>query len=139
MIAAATLWLVAKGQEPALDLRQLAIQELRDPAPLDLQSSDPVQINDFLRRQAGVERCIPEQTGARLTGARVIRKGGVRVAAVTYRVGEDTATLMVARDGQSGDLGHGDQHWQAQGQSYALASSNADRPEAACILCHAAL
>ena len=139
MIAAATLWLVAKGQEPPLDLRQLAIQELRDPSPLDLRSSDPAQINDWIGRQAGVALTIPERTGAHLAGARVIQKGGARIAAVTYRVGDDTATLLVARAAPSADFGHGHAQWQARGQTYALASSNPDHPEAACLLCHATL
>jgi hypothetical protein len=139
MIAAATLWLVAKGQEPAFDLEQLAIQELRNPVPLELRCSDPAQINDWMRRQAGVELTIPARTGARLTGARVIQKGGARIAAVTYRVGDDAATLLVARAAPSADLGHGHSQWQARGQTYALASSNPGRPEAACLLCHTAL
>jgi len=139
MIAAATLWLVAKGQEPALDLRQLAIQELSNPVSPELRCSDPAKINDWMRRQAGVELAIPERTGAHLTGARVIQKGGARIAAVTYRVGDDTATLLVARAAPSRDLGHGHFQWQARGQIYALASSNPERPEAGCLLCHASL
>jgi hypothetical protein len=139
MIAAATLWLVAKGQEPGLDLRQLAIQELRNPVPLELRCTDPAQINSWMRRQAGVELAIPERRGVRLAGARVIQKGGARIAAVTYRVGNETATLLVARATPSADFGHGHLLWQARGQSYALASSNPERSEDACLLCHAAL
>jgi hypothetical protein len=139
MIAAATLWLVAKGQEPSLDLRQLAIQELRAPAPEELRSSNPAQINDRMRREAGVELGIPESTAAHLTSARTIQKGGTCIAAVTYRVGDDTATLLVARASSSLDLGHGQAQWQAHGQTYALAISNPDHSEAACILCHATL
>ncbi len=139
MIAAATLWLVAKGQDPGLDLRQLAIQELRAPGPADLRSGDPARINDWMRREAGVEVGLSERPGVRLTGARVIRKGEARIGAVTYRVGDDTATLLVARAGSSGDFGHGQAQWQARGQSYALASSNPEHAEAACLLCHAAL
>jgi hypothetical protein len=139
MIAAATLWLVAKGQEPALDLQQLAIQELRDPAPLDLRCTDPTQINDWMRRQAGVSLSVPQHTGAHLAGARMIRKGGLRIGALTYRVGDETAILLVARAAPAADFGHGHAQWQAQGQVYGLASSNPDRPEAACLLCHASL
>jgi hypothetical protein len=131
--------LVAKGQEPPLDLHQLAIQELRNPVPPDLRCTEPGRINDWMRRQAGDELTIPERTGVRLTGARMIQKGGARIAAVTYRVGDDTATLLVARAAPSADLGHGHAQWQSQGQIYALASSNPERPEAACLLCHATL
>jgi hypothetical protein len=139
MIAAATLWLAAKGQEPVLNLQQLAIRELGDPAPLDLRSSNPSQIDEWMRRQTGLELTIPERNGAHLSGARVIQKGGARIGAVTYRVGDDTATLLVARAAPAADFGHGHVQWQARGQTYALASSNPDHPEAACLLCHASL
>jgi hypothetical protein len=125
MIAAATLWLVAKGQDPGLDLRQLAIQELRDPAPLELVSSDPARINDWTRQEAGVECNVPTRTGVRLTGAKVIRKGRTRIAA--------------ARANTSEDFGHGHALWQERGQAYAVSSSNPNRPDAGCFLCHAAL
>jgi hypothetical protein len=139
VIAAATFWLVAKGQEPVLDLRQLAIQELRDPLALDLQSSDPAQIGDWMQQQTGMVLCLPARNTVRLVGARVIQKGGSRIGAVKYRVGDDTATLLIAQAGSSPDLGHGHILWKARGQTYALASSNPDRPEAACLLCHASL
>lgn len=139
MIAAASLWLVARGQEPLPNLQQLALQELRDPAPLQLHSSDPARINDWMRRQAGLDLAIPERSGARLAGARVIQKGGARIGAVSYRVGEDTATLLIARAAPAADFGHGHAQWQAGGQTYALAGSNPDHPEAACLLCHATL
>lgn len=138
MIAAATLWLVAKGQDPGLDLQQLAIQQLRDPRPLDLQSADPAQIKAWANRQAGVELSFPAGTPVCFLGARMIRKSGTRIAAVTYRVGGDTATLLVARAGSSADLGHGHQ-WKSQGQTYALASSNPAHLDGACVLCHASL
>src|SRR5438552_18238673 len=53
-VAAGTLWLVAKGAEPALDLRQLAIEQLRHPEPLALHTGDPRVIAAFMR-QAGLE------------------------------------------------------------------------------------
>ncbi|HTS26902.1 MAG TPA: hypothetical protein VMH81_13580 [Bryobacteraceae bacterium] len=139
MIAAATLWLVARGQERGLDLQELAIQELHNGAPLDFQSNDAARINHWIGREAGLEPCIPVQTGVRLAGARVIRKGDVRIAVVSYRVGEDMATLVVAGNGTSANSGHGHSQWQARGQSYALASTNAEDAQAACRLCHATL
>src|SRR5437763_10271285 len=41
MAAAGTLWLVAKGEGPPLDLRQLAIEQLRDAGPFEFRSDDP--------------------------------------------------------------------------------------------------
>ncbi|HLK64231.1 MAG TPA: hypothetical protein VKU19_12375 [Bryobacteraceae bacterium] len=139
MVAAASLWMVTRGQGRGIDLQQLAMQELRTPAPSEFDSNDPAQVNDWMRRQAGIELNIPEHTSACITGARVIRRAGERIAAVTYRVGEQNATLLVARGGQSAHTGHGRAQWQAHGQSYAVATSNLERSDAACLLCHTAL
>jgi len=147
MIAVATLWLVAKGQEPALDFRQLAIQELRHPLPLDVQSSDAAQVRDWVHRKAGVDLSPATGTPVCLVGARVIEKGGARIGAVTYKVGADTAVLLVARAGLSANSGHGpgttadsgSQSWTAGGQAFALAVSNPEHSEFACLLCHASL
>jgi hypothetical protein len=140
MAAAGTLWLVAKGEEPALDLRQLAIEQVRHSEPVELRSSDPAQISAWLRR-AGLDVKLPAETAAsvRLVGARVIEKRGARVAEIQYKVGPDTATLLVARAGSGPDAGHRSLAWRSRGQSYALASSSSERPDAPCLLCHASL
>lgn len=140
MAAAGTLWLVAKGEQPALDLRQLAIEQLRNSEPVELHSSDPAQISAWMRR-AGLEVALPAEHGAavKLVGARVIEKGGTRIGEIQYRVGSDTATLLVARAGSGPEVGHGHSAWRSRGQSYALASSNSERPDAPCLLCHASL
>jgi len=137
MVAAATLWLAAKGQEPALSLEQLALQQLHHPAPLDLLSSDPAQIAAWTRRHADVALAIPAGTPVHLTGVRVIRNGGVRITAVDYTVGGDAATLLVARTGPPDGTSHGRMSWRSGGLTYALACSNPEHPEAACPLCHA--
>jgi len=140
MAAAGTLWLVAKGEEPALDLRQLAIEELRHSQPLELNSSDPAQISAWMRR-AGLEVRLPAEKNAavRLLGACVFEKRGTRVGAVEYQVGGDKAILLVAHAGPGVEGGHGNAAWRARGQSYALASSNPERPDEPCGLCHASL
>jgi len=146
MAAAGTLWLVAKGEAPALDLRQLAIEQLRNAEPVELHSSDPAQISAWMRR-AGLDVKLPSETAAtvRLVGARVIEKRGARIGdrqyigEIQYKVGPDTATLLVARAGSGPDGGHRHLAWRSRGQSYALASSNSERPDAACLLCHASL
>ncbi len=139
MIAAAMLWLVARGQDRGLDLRQMAMLELRNAAPLDLETNDIQRINDWTRQQTGLDLAIPEQAAAKVTGARIIRKEGSCIAAVSFRVGKDTATLLVAKASQPGEFGHTHAQWQAHGQSYALATSNSEHSEIACRLCHAAL
>jgi hypothetical protein len=150
MAAAGTLWLVAKGEEPALDLRRLAIQQLRDSEPLELHSSDPAEISAWMRR-AGLDVKLPSETAAkvRLVGARVIERRGARIGdtqyigEIRYQVGGDTATLLVARAGSGAssgpDGGHRQFAWRSRGQSYAVASSSPERPNAPCLLCHASL
>jgi len=140
MAAAGTLWLVAKGEEPALDLRQLALEQLRNPEAVELHSSDPARISAWMRR-AGLNVTLPSQRGTlvRLVGARLIEKGGVRIGEIRYTVGRDTAALLVARAGSGPEGGHGHYAWRSQGQSFAVASSDAERPDEPCLLCHANL
>jgi hypothetical protein len=139
LVAAATLWLAAKGQEPELSLGELALQQLNHPAPLDLLSSDPAAIAAWARRHAGIPLSIPAATRAHLSGVRLIQKRGTLIAAVDYTVGNDAATLLVARTGPDAGTPHRRLSWRSGGLTYALACSDPDHPEAACLLCHASL
>lgn len=141
-LAAMALWL-ADTRPPVLDIRQLAAAgshgRLR-PAALDLQSGDPGEIRDFLRRQANVDVPLRAAAGIRLQGARVLRGGGRPVGAVEYRVGQDSVTLLVAHADPACPLpphGNHSAAWQARDQVFALACPNPERLEAACLLCHA--
>jgi len=140
MAAAGTLWLVAKGEEPALDLRQLAIEQMHKSEPVELHSSDPAQISALMRR-AGLEVTFPAEKSAtvRLVGARVMERRGVRIGEIQYQVGADTAMLLVAHAAPGPDGGHGHMAWRSHGQSYALASSSSERLDVPCLLCHASL
>lgn len=140
MVAAGTLWLVAKGEVRPLDLRQLAIEQLRDPGPVELQSSNPAEISAWMQ-QAGLEVPLGSNMAAtvHLVGARVIEKRGTRIGEIRYRVGANTATLLVARAGSGPDSGHGQLAWRSRGQSFAIASYGTERPDAPCLLCHASL
>ena len=140
MAAVGTLWLVAKGEVPSLDLRQLAIEQLRDPLPMELQSNDPAEISAWVQR-AGLELPLGPRMAAKveLVGARVIERRGARIGEIRYRVGADTATLLVTRGGSGPDGGHGRMAWRSRGQTYAVASSSTDHPDAPCLLCHASL
>src|SRR5689334_3318854 len=51
MVTAGTLWMVAKGQEPAVDLHVLAMRELAGGAPLDIRSGDAREIAAWARRE----------------------------------------------------------------------------------------
>jgi len=143
-VAAATLWLAARGQEPPVNLtnvnlERLAMEQLHTDTPLNLRSSDPAQIAEWSRQHAGVTVKLPERGQARLAGVRLIRRGGIRMVAVDYSVGGDTATLLVARSAAGPESGHGRMSWTSGELSYALACSNLDHPEAACLLCHSSL
>jgi hypothetical protein len=140
-LAAGALWL-ADVREPALDIRQLAESQSRQPAALGLRSHDPGEIRAWLRRHTGVDVPLPAATAVRLEGARVVRHGTQRVAAVEYRVGKDMVTLLVARADPGCPLPpHGGRAvaWQARDQVYALACSNPERVDQACQLCHSTM
>lgn len=133
MAAAATLWLAARGEEPTLDLDRLAAEQLHNGGPLDLRSNDPAEIARWTRQHAGVAVWLPAGTPVRLAGARIIRR---HVAAVEYCVGSDSAVLLVAQSDGACAV-HGRLSWRSGDQLYALASTNWQHPEAACVLCHA--
>src|SRR5207249_1299549 len=60
------------------------------------------------------------------------------VAAAAYTVGEEHALLLVTRTGGA-ESPHGRATWKSGGQLYALASSNLQHLEGACVLCHTSL
>ena len=144
-LVAMALWL-ADGREPVLDIRQLAAAPdgrlAAGAAPLDLHSGDPGEIRRWLQHTAGVDVPLRPVAGIKLEGARMVRGAGRKIAAVDYRVGPDSATLLVARADPACPLPqHGGRAsaWQARDQVYAVACSNPERLEAACLLCHSAL
>jgi hypothetical protein len=139
VVAAGTLWMVAKGQEPAVNLRLLAAQELTASATLDIRSSDPREIVAWARREAGVELALAPAASVELTGARIVRQRGECIAAVSYRVDGREAAMLVARASVSAESPHRSMAWQSGRQSYALASADASHADAACRICHSTL
>src|SRR5450432_2694482 len=133
--AAGVLWAVAQRRQPALNLQQLAIEQLRNPESLEMHSADPRAISAWMR-QAGIDVTLPAPSIAtvHLVGARVFQKHGTRFGAVAYRVGSDTATLLVASASIAPGPGHGRLACKTRGQSYTVACSNPDHPETACLL-----
>ena len=114
-------------------LEAIAARELASAGPVEFHSSDPVEIGAWLRREAGVDVAIPRSTRVKLEGARVVRQGGVRIGEVAYRVGDETALLLVAQVGAfRAPSKHGGNSWQQQQQVYAIADH-----QAGCVLCHA--
>jgi hypothetical protein len=139
VVAAGTLWMVAKGQEPAIDLHLLAAQQLGVQGPLDIQSSNPVEIAAWARREAGVEVNLSPGGSVALAGARIVRQRGECAAAISYRVDGREAALLVARASVPSGGAHGGMAWQSGRQSYALASADASHADAACRICHSSL
>jgi len=118
------------------------LANVREAAATQFASHDPRAIRVWLRQHSGLDVPLPDTTTVRLTGARVLRRGGERIAAVDYRAGRDRVTLLIARADPRHPLPpHGTRvaAWQARDQVYTLDSSDPDRVEAACQLCHASL
>lgn len=140
LIAAGTFWTGRRGA----DLESLAARELNHSANLELhsglelRSGDAVEIAAWLRREAGLEVAIPVSARVQLEGARLIRARGALIGEVAYRVGDDSALLLVARAGGAfrAAAKHGGFSWQKQEQVYAIASTRPDQRRAACALCH---
>ncbi len=135
-IAAGMLWSYTIRKRAPVDLRQLALAQLHNSKPLDFRSDDPAEINRWLRQQTGADARLPAHSTARLLGARIIRMGGVSIGAVAYRVGDNEATLLVARGPTVAENSHRQFVWCARGVNYALACTDEAHPEAACLLCH---
>ncbi len=88
-------------------------------------------VNRYLSSRAGIDLPIPAHTRARLERARILEQGGVRVAAVTYRLDNSEATVLIAR--ASAVRGPA---WKPHGRTYAIACA---KPHMACVLCHSNL
>lgn len=82
-------------------------------------------VNRYLAREAGFQLPIPGSTRAQLERARIVKRGGARIAAITYRLNGTESTVLIARAGTIRGAA-----WQAHG-TYAIAGS--------CVLCHANL
>ena len=131
LLAVTVLWSGRRGA----GLEAVAARELAGPASLQMHSNDAAEIGAWLRREAGVDVALPPGH-AKLEGARVIREHGAVIGAVSYRVGNESALLLVARAGESfrAPAKHGGLTWQRQQQVYAVACSSPG--PAACALCH---
>jgi hypothetical protein len=130
-VAAAVVMIIAGGyaasRTAALDLRQLAARELRGTETVEFASTDPVAIAAWLRREAGVDVPLRPADGVHLTGARLIRRYGVRVAAISLQVNAGKATVLIAHAGPAVEGTPA-----CKISDHALAAA----PEAGCHLCH---
>jgi hypothetical protein len=141
-LAISAMWLLARTHPRWQDLQHLAVAQLYNSDPLQLESANADEIAVWMRREAGIAlRLHGGNPDVRLLGARVIRLGGSRIGAVSYRVGEHRATMLVARAaGGSGiSAGPGPLACKGRDQVLAVACSNPSQPELACLLCHTGL
>jgi hypothetical protein len=118
LLVAGMLWFAAQSRHAPTDLRLLAANQLRDPSPLDVRSSDPAELTRWLRRQVGVDLSLP----ACVEGGRLLSKSGTPAAAIMLRIRNDQAALLVAHTGSG-------MSWRAVGLN----------PDAGCLHCHANL
>jgi len=109
------------------------------PARLELRSQNPTEIRRWVYDRTGVEVPLAPSANVRLEGARMLRRGDHPAAAITFRAGQRTATLLVARADPRAALPPRRPHatvWQSGDQAYALTGTASG---AACQLCHASL
>lgn len=156
------LCVIAFRQISALGTERLTAQDLvqlaRTPGDFDFRSNDFASIRSWAKAEADVDIDLPpgraaESAHIRLLGVRLMRLRGVSVAAIDYRVGNETATLLVSdrRAGLRANSGAG-RHlfaatkvdsrrslisWNMKDQNYAIAFSGAAGLHEACMLCHA--
>lgn len=124
----------------------------------DLRSDNFEDIRAWAKTEANIDIDLPsgqlarDRGDVRLLGARLIRRRGLPVAAIDYRVGDESATLFVSgkRAGLSGTTeaaGHlfsqtpstGEARlvsWNMRNQTYTIAFSGAGNAHGACLLCH---
>jgi hypothetical protein len=141
-LALSAMWLLARTHPRWVDLQHLAAEQLYNSDPLQLESANADEIAVWMRREAGVALRLPGRNpDIRLMGARVIRFGGSRIGAVSYRIGGHRATLLIARATGGGGIsaGSGPMACKGRDQVLAVACSNPSQPELACLLCHTRL
>src|SRR5579862_2732927 len=152
------LWQLNQARKSLRDLAQFTKTELRAVADAnnvpELKSGDPAEIRRWVKDNGNIEIEMTAQPspGVRLLGARLVRVGGKLIAAVGYRVGENTATLLVSQnrldvvggspaarhlvsqtDGENGQRLY---LWNMRDESYTIAWAGPHDSEGACLLCH---
>jgi len=153
-MAGGVAWRVAVAHNPGSGVRALAVEELRrleaGGGRLDFRSDDPRAIRNWVKAVADIDIELPGSSKVRLLGARLIERQGAPVAAIDYRAGDGSATLVVSGKGMSGgtksphvfaSVGAAENDrvysWKMREQEYAIASSATHDPHVACLLCHA--
>ncbi|MFZ5876857.1 MAG: anti-sigma factor family protein [Nitrospirota bacterium] len=148
----------ARHQTP--DLVQLAVQHhklsLRQPHALDVIDDDPAVVSTWLEHRLNfdvdVPRISPEEF--RMVGGRIAQTADIRAAYLSYRVGQETVSLLITppqeiriagRDVISfrnilfhpADVdGHHTLEWSDSRHTYVLVASSPRLVSDACLICH---
>jgi hypothetical protein len=122
----------------------------RDPSE-EISSTDAQQIRSWVKAKSNIDIPLPDRpTLVRLVGARIIRLQQYSVAVINYRVGSESATMLVTdhqATGESRNPGHTSPRvsnvggtalysWSLGPDDYTIAFTGAKEPRAACLLCH---
>ena len=117
----------------------------------EISSSDARQIRTWVKAKSNIDIPFPDRpTLGRLVGARIIRMQQYSVAVINYRVGGESATMLVT-DRRATDATRNPGHtsprasntrgmtlysWSLGPDDYTIAFTGAKEPRAACLLCH---
>ena len=180
--APASLWSRIERPQPRASLRWVAwpavaivtliacaglLRRIDQASDFEFRSNDFSTVRAWVKAQADIDIDLPgdlptfratvrataETAPIRVSGARLIRVKGVRVAAIDYRVGVDSATLFVSgRRSTPGENSVAPRHvfsgmessgktrlvsWNRRNQSYTIAFSGVGDTRGACLVCHA--
>jgi hypothetical protein len=100
------------------------------PSTPSIRTSDPAELNRWMRTTAAIDLPVPDKAAGRIRGARLVERNGVPCTEVGFRAGYRSSSVLIARAGMTHE-GHWHKH-----NGYMLQSAD---PAAACGLCHADL
>lgn len=92
------LWELGKARASLAPLTEQDLEAVADSASCDFKSADPAQIERWVKAKTNVDVSLScgLPGNAHPVGARLIRKRGAVIAAIAYRDGSDSATLLLS-------------------------------------------
>jgi hypothetical protein len=162
LLVLAGIWRVRNGPAEPDPFREQELALLRSPVRgYDVRPVNLQETRAWAKAEANIDidtpsgEPPPDAGAVRVIGARMMNYRGVRVAAINYRAGDETATLFVSgkRAGLSGNTeiskhlfsqieSDGDQRivsWNMRNQTYSISWPGAKSSRGACLLCHASI
>lgn len=153
LACAGLLWELAQARGPMRDTTQLTPRELRMLASttrgFDFASDNPAALRRWVKSNTGIDIEMPAAPSGtvRLLGARLATVRGMLIASISYKVGDDAATLFVSRRLGAGWRLAAAKHvfaksepdlvtWNMGRQVYTIAFAGTGDQRGACKLCH---